>query len=202
MRTRSVKPSGHGKRKQQAGQQRHRFSSGAASAVRRLHPETLDLIETIYLTKELNSGVRPTPSKTPSPAEIEAGRSAAGGWTRATLARWGVSWPPPRGWKKRLERDYYRKLSAADVHLSGQMENLHAGDLPGNQGGGVWCFLLPLNPGKRAHIWVGDDTLCRMASTGTVDQQNYLLSDESRGVQICHMCKGLSDRHVRQFVAT
>lgn len=25
-----------------------------------------------------------------------------GGWTRATLAEWGVPWPPPRGWKKVL----------------------------------------------------------------------------------------------------
>jgi hypothetical protein len=34
--------------------------------------------------------------------EIEAGKSEKGGWTRATLAEWGVSWPPPRGWKRAL----------------------------------------------------------------------------------------------------
>lgn len=38
-------------------------------------------------------------------ADIEAGKSAAGGWTRATLAKWGVPWPPPKGWKKRLVRE-------------------------------------------------------------------------------------------------
>jgi hypothetical protein len=35
-------------------------------------------------------------------AEIEAVRTPAGGWTRVQLEQWGVSWPPPRGWKDRL----------------------------------------------------------------------------------------------------
>ena len=39
---------------------------------------------------------------TPSKAEIEAGRSEAGGFSRATLAKWGVPWPPPKGWRKAL----------------------------------------------------------------------------------------------------
>ena len=37
--------------------------------------------------------------------EIEAGRSVCGGWTRATLAAWGVPWPPPAGWQRRLLKD-------------------------------------------------------------------------------------------------
>ena len=36
-------------------------------------------------------------------AQIEAGRSPRGGWTRATLAGWGISWPPPRGWRRALK---------------------------------------------------------------------------------------------------
>jgi hypothetical protein len=44
--------------------------------------------------------------KTPSPAEIEAARTPAGGWSKETLAGWGVSWPPPKGWKKALEARY------------------------------------------------------------------------------------------------
>lgn len=36
--------------------------------------------------------------------EIEAGKTPAGGWTKEQLARWGVPWPPPRGWKERLAR--------------------------------------------------------------------------------------------------
>lgn len=35
-------------------------------------------------------------------ADIMAARTPAGGWTRETLASWGVPWPPPKGWKKRL----------------------------------------------------------------------------------------------------
>ncbi|MFI5614987.1 hypothetical protein [Amycolatopsis sp. NPDC051903] len=38
----------------------------------------------------------------PSPDEIEAARTPAGGFTRAQLAAWGVAWPPPKGWKKDL----------------------------------------------------------------------------------------------------
>lgn len=34
--------------------------------------------------------------------EIDAARAHAGGWTRETLAKWGVPWPPPKGWRKRL----------------------------------------------------------------------------------------------------
>lgn len=34
--------------------------------------------------------------------EIEAARSPAGGWSKATLAGWGVPWPPPKGWRHRL----------------------------------------------------------------------------------------------------
>lgn len=43
--------------------------------------------------------------------QIEACRTPAGGFTRATLAAWGVPWPPPRGWKQALirgERPMYR----------------------------------------------------------------------------------------------
>lgn len=35
-------------------------------------------------------------------AEIEAAMTPKGGWTRETLAAWGVPWPPPKGWRKRL----------------------------------------------------------------------------------------------------
>ncbi|MFB7896163.1 hypothetical protein ACFC1B_07510 [Streptomyces xiamenensis] len=38
----------------------------------------------------------------PSPEEIEAARTPAGGWKRDQLAAWGVAWPPPKGWKKDL----------------------------------------------------------------------------------------------------
>lgn len=34
--------------------------------------------------------------------EIIAKRTPAGGWTKKQLAEWGIPWPPPRGWKKKL----------------------------------------------------------------------------------------------------
>ena len=46
--------------------------------------------------------------KAPSPDEIEAAKTENGGWTRATLASWGVRWPPPPGWRARLEDRYER----------------------------------------------------------------------------------------------
>lgn len=38
----------------------------------------------------------------PTNEEIEAEMTPAGGFTRETLARWGVPWPPPKGWKRKL----------------------------------------------------------------------------------------------------
>jgi len=40
---------------------------------------------------------------TPTREEIDAARTPRGAWTKATLASWGVPWPPPKGWKARLE---------------------------------------------------------------------------------------------------
>lgn len=34
--------------------------------------------------------------------EIEAGKTEKGGYTKAQLAAWGISWPPPKGWKEML----------------------------------------------------------------------------------------------------
>lgn len=38
----------------------------------------------------------------PTEEEIDAAMTTAGGWTRATLAGWGVPWPPPKGWRQKL----------------------------------------------------------------------------------------------------
>ena len=35
--------------------------------------------------------------------EIQAAKTLNGGWTRRQLEEWGVPWPPPAGWKKKLE---------------------------------------------------------------------------------------------------
>ncbi|RSS79406.1 hypothetical protein [Streptomyces sp. WAC06614] len=42
-------------------------------------------------------------SYVPSPDEVSAAQTANGGWTKSQLAEWGVPWPPPSGWRKRLE---------------------------------------------------------------------------------------------------
>ncbi len=34
--------------------------------------------------------------------EVEAAMTGAGGWTREQLDLWGVPWPPPQGWRRRL----------------------------------------------------------------------------------------------------
>ncbi len=48
---------------------------------------------------------RPTaPKGRLTAADIERGKSPKGGWTRKTLAGWGVSWPPPKGWIEHLLR--------------------------------------------------------------------------------------------------
>jgi len=39
----------------------------------------------------------------PTPEQIAAARTAAGGWRRDTLESWGVSWPPQKGWRRELE---------------------------------------------------------------------------------------------------
>lgn len=37
-----------------------------------------------------------------SAEEIDAAKTAKGGFDRATLADWGVPWPPPAGWRQKL----------------------------------------------------------------------------------------------------
>ena len=48
-------------------------------------------------------GAKITLISMPTEDEIDEARTANGGWTKDQLAEWGVSWPPPRGWKEGLE---------------------------------------------------------------------------------------------------
>jgi len=34
--------------------------------------------------------------------EIDAAKTEKGAWDRATLAAWGIGWPPPKGWRQML----------------------------------------------------------------------------------------------------
>ncbi|EEW57127.1 hypothetical protein SCH4B_4384 [Ruegeria sp. TrichCH4B] len=42
----------------------------------------------------------------PSPDEVEKAKTQSGGWKRETLQNWGVSWPPPKGWRARLKEQW------------------------------------------------------------------------------------------------
>lgn len=40
----------------------------------------------------------------PSPDEVEKAKTQNGGWTKETLASWGIDWPPQKGWRKELRK--------------------------------------------------------------------------------------------------
>jgi len=42
----------------------------------------------------------------PNKQEIEQAKTANGGYTRTQLAKWGVDWPPPKGWKQKLIKQH------------------------------------------------------------------------------------------------
>lgn len=54
--------------------------------------------------------------------EIMAARSPKGGWTRKTLAQWGVPWPPPGGWKASILANGIPYQSADGARPKGQAE--------------------------------------------------------------------------------
>lgn len=44
------------------------------------------------------------------PSTVEAARTRRGGWTRETLAEWGVPWPPPAGWRQQLRSNWEKRM--------------------------------------------------------------------------------------------
>ncbi|MDH4993012.1 hypothetical protein QEZ48_19545 [Aquamicrobium lusatiense] len=40
--------------------------------------------------------------------EIDAEKTPSGGWTKASLKKWGVSWPPVKGWRQKLIENFER----------------------------------------------------------------------------------------------
>ena len=55
--------------------------------------------------------------------EIMARRTTNGGWTRETLAEWGVPWPPPKGWKRAL-------IGSDATETDGNREGDSDGEMP------------------------------------------------------------------------
>lgn len=53
----------------------------------------------------------------PSPEDIAAARTPAGGWTRAQLDQWGVPWPPPKGWRRYLVEQFHYRTGMPELVL-------------------------------------------------------------------------------------
>ena len=106
----------------------------------------------------------------PTVQEIEEGRSARGGYTRATVEKWGVPWPLKKGWRKRL-------LAEAARH--------HPPDLRAKPG-----YLVRIR-GQTAHMWTGSDTACHQYSTGGIKHlHRYTVTDTADGREVCKNCLG------------
>lgn len=94
-------------------------------------------------------------------SDIEAAKTEKGGWTRKQLAEWGVSWPPKRGWKRKLvarsamlsEKPQKPVVSATPVSFRPDLETdtiyvFTDGSCLKNPGGpGGWAYVM----------WLGED---------------------------------------------
>lgn len=47
--------------------------------------------------------------------EILDKQTEKGGWTKKTLAEWGVPWPPPKGWKEALLKNGLPYADSAEL---------------------------------------------------------------------------------------
>ena len=54
----------------------------------------------------------------PTPEEIEAAKTPSGGWTKEQLAKWGVPWPPPKGWREALMTGHTEQHEAGERQWS------------------------------------------------------------------------------------
>jgi hypothetical protein len=55
-------------------------------------------------------------------------------------------------------------------------------------------FIFKVGKKTAAHAWTGNDTLCRMASTGGLNPQRYKVESDFGDRKICHMCEIVWDR--------
>lgn len=61
--------------------------------------------------------------------EIEAARTPAGGWTKDQLAQWGVPWPPPKGWKRKLAEGRAKAIYFIGAPSLGMVKIGHSADV-------------------------------------------------------------------------
>jgi ribosomal protein L35AE/L33A len=60
--------------------------------------------------QKANESLKKFDGYVPSPDEVEAAMSQNGGWTAAQLAKWGVGWRPPHGWREALRYRWENNL--------------------------------------------------------------------------------------------
>jgi hypothetical protein len=48
---------------------------------------------------------------------------------------------------------------------------------------------------SRAHVWLGTDTLCRMAGTNGLNPRRYRLHQSHKGLSICGICQRVADKN-------
>ncbi len=53
------------------------------------------------------------PKKQFTPEEVEAAMTAKGGFSRESLAKLGVPWPPPSGWRRAITKQTYTRETIA-----------------------------------------------------------------------------------------
>jgi hypothetical protein len=97
------------------------------------------------IDQEQSAGRGSIETHIPTAGEIEAARTPAGGWTRATLASWGISWPPARGWRERL-------IAQNPTH---NMHRLMVFNVPNNHFALMHRFHLRPTKKNPRHFWIG-----------------------------------------------
>ena len=50
-------------------------------------------------------------------------------------------------------------------------------------------YLKRRGKGRVVHVWEGTDTACRMASTGGLNLNKYVVTDRMDGLVFCTMCR-------------
>lgn len=55
-------------------------------------------------------------------------------------------------------------------------------------------YLVAQGPNAKAHLWTGTDTVCRMWSTGGLDQRLYRVTDNPKQRPTCTMCAAVQAR--------
>ena len=55
----------------------------------------------------------------------------------------------------------------------------------------------PLRTKRKAHLWNGSDTACRMGSTGGLRMSEYAVVEDKEGRQVCSICEQISAAQAR-----